>query len=54
MTPKEQSQRRNRFYFYVLLWLVSVIIAWHSGYSVGKTVKGNEFHKSSLERTAFH
>jgi len=38
MTPLEDKQRTRRFYFYVAFWLISVAIAFFSGFESGKIV----------------
>ncbi|MEO9870323.1 MAG: hypothetical protein ABJQ69_03410 [Ekhidna sp.] len=35
MTELEEEQRKNRFYFFILFWIISVAIALYSGYKVG-------------------
>jgi hypothetical protein len=38
MTEVEKIQRRNRFYFYMLLLLACIGISFWSGYRLGKDV----------------
>jgi len=38
MTDMEEKQRTRRFYIYVVFWLVSVAIAFYSGFETGKVV----------------
>lgn len=42
MTPLEEKQRRNRFYFFVIFWMISVAIAGYQGYQLGKEVGQHE------------
>ena len=43
MTPLEEKQRRNRFYFYMIFWLISMVIFLYIGYEFGRaTEKSNK------------
>jgi hypothetical protein len=50
MTELEEKQRKNRFYFYLILLVACIVISFYSGFKWGRELENDHWIKAIREK----